>query len=104
MGLAPGTLSQYGSFSFALTSFDPTRASSSQVTLLIPSLLLINTESRFQDGSAHQQQVAVEGLYRDANSLLYADNKPTDEAIDRVIGKINDEYVVGSYVRPRPVH
>jgi len=54
--------------------------------------------------TAHQQQVAAEGLYRDANSLLYADNKPSDDAIDRVIGKINDEYVVGSYVRPRPIH
>jgi len=51
MGLVPGTLSQNGSFAFALMSFDPTRASSSQVTLLIPSLLLINTESGFQDGS-----------------------------------------------------
>jgi pre-mRNA-splicing factor SYF2 len=25
--------------------------------------------------------------------LLYADNKPSDEAIDRVIGNINSEYV-----------
>jgi len=48
--------------------------------------------------------MAAESLYRDANSLLYADNKPSDEAIDRVIGKINDEYVVGSYVHPRPIH
>ena len=54
--------------------------------------------------TAYQQQVAVEGLYRNANSLLYADNKPTDKAIDCVIGKINDKYVVGSYVRPHPVY
>ena len=47
--------------------------------------------------SAHQQQAAAESLYRDANSLLYADNKPSDEAIDRVIGKINQEYVAGLY-------
>ncbi len=39
-----------------------------------------------------QQQLAAESLYRDANSLLYADNKPSEEAIDRVIGKINKEY------------
>ncbi|KAI0301342.1 SYF2-domain-containing protein [Russula brevipes] len=65
MGLAPGTLSQNGS-SASLTSFDPTQASGSQ-------------------------QLAAESLYRDANSLLYADNKPTDEAIDRVIGKINHD-------------
>ncbi|ETW77360.1 hypothetical protein HETIRDRAFT_326672 [Heterobasidion irregulare TC 32-1] len=32
---------------------------------------------------------AAESLYRDANSLLYADNKPTEDAIDRVISKIN---------------
>jgi hypothetical protein len=44
--------------------------------------------------TAHQQQLAAESLYRDANSLLYADNKPSDEAIDRVIGKINHEYVL----------
>ncbi len=50
--------------------------------------------------TAHQQQVAAEGLYRDANSLLYADNKPSDEAIDRVIGKINQEYVAGLNVFP----
>ena len=47
--------------------------------------------------TAHQQQAAAESLYRDANSLLYADNKPSDEAIDRVIGKINQEYVAGLY-------
>ena len=46
--------------------------------------------------TAHQQQLAADSLYRDANSLLYADNKPSDEAIDRVIGKINQEYVVGT--------
>ncbi|KAN0125277.1 Pre-mRNA-splicing factor syf2 [Lactarius tabidus] len=74
MGLAPGTLAQTGSSSFSLTSFDPTQASGSQ---LVP--------------TAHQQQLAAESLYRDANSLLYADNKPSDEAIDRVIGKINQD-------------
>jgi len=74
MGLAPGTLSQNGSSTSSLTSFDPTQASSSQ---MVP--------------TAHQQQMAAESLYRDANSLLYADNKPSDDAIDRVIGKINDD-------------
>ena len=54
--------------------------------------------------TAHQQQMAAESLYRDANSLLYADNKPSDDAIDRVIGKINDEYVMGSHVLPRLIH
>lgn len=38
-----------------------------------------------------QQQLAAENLYRDANSLLYADNKPTEDAIDRVVSKLNLE-------------
>ncbi|GAA5927043.1 hypothetical protein JCM10213_005564 [Rhodosporidiobolus nylandii] len=29
------------------------------------------------------------GLYRDANSFVYADHKPTEDQIDRVIGKLN---------------
>ena len=39
-----------------------------------------------------QQRLAAESLYRDANSLLYADNRPSEDAIDRVVGKINAEY------------
>ncbi|KAN0109073.1 SYF2 domain containing protein [Russula decolorans] len=74
MGLAPGTLAQSGSSTFSLDAYNPGAASSSQ---MVP--------------TAYQQQVAAEGLYRDANSLLYADNKPSDEAIDRVIGKINQD-------------
>ena len=41
-----------------------------------------------------EQQRAAESLYRDANTLLYADNKPSEDAIDRVIGKLNIEYVL----------
>ncbi|KAI0267308.1 SYF2-domain-containing protein [Gloeopeniophorella convolvens] len=75
MGLAPGTLSQSGSSSpFSLTGFDPSQGSSSQ---LVP--------------TSHEQQQAADSLYRDANSLLYADNKPSEDAIDRVIGKINQD-------------
>lgn len=33
--------------------------------------------------------MAAESFYRDANTLLYADNKPTENAIDRVLAKIN---------------
>jgi pre-mRNA-splicing factor SYF2 len=43
--------------------------------------------------TSHEQRLATESLYRDANSLLYADNKPSEEAIDRVISKMNREYV-----------
>lgn len=41
----------------------------------------------------YEQRQAAESLYRDANSLLYADNKPDEEAIDRVIHKLNIECV-----------
>lgn len=40
-----------------------------------------------------EQRMAADSFYRDANTLLYADNKPTEDAIDRVVGKINREYV-----------
>jgi len=71
LGLAPGTLksgsSSAASSSSALATFDP---QGKQVV-------------------SYEQQRAAETLYRDANTLLYADNKPTEEAIDRVIGKLN---------------
>lgn len=44
--------------------------------------------------TSQQQQLAAESLYRDANSLLYADNKPSEDAIDRVVSKMNKEYVL----------
>ena len=43
--------------------------------------------------TSEQQRLAAESLYRDANSLLYADNKPSEDAIDRVVAKINRECV-----------
>ncbi|KAF8693975.1 hypothetical protein AX14_002227 [Amanita brunnescens Koide BX004] len=62
LGLAPG----------ALKSFDPTQASSMQVMTV-----------------TEQQRLAAENLYRDANTLIYGDNKPSEDAIDRVVSKIN---------------
>ncbi|KAJ3509930.1 hypothetical protein NMY22_g16133 [Coprinellus aureogranulatus] len=38
-----------------------------------------------------EQRLAHENLYRDANTLIYGDNKPSDEAIDRVVGKVNKD-------------
>ncbi|KAI0753340.1 SYF2-domain-containing protein [Daedaleopsis nitida] len=73
LGLAAGTLSKPGASSSALSTFDP---SGSAVQVAPTSL---------------EQQLAAENLYRDANSLLYADNKPSEEAIDRVISKINKD-------------
>ena len=39
------------------------------------------------------QRLAAENLYRDANTLIYGDNKPSEDAIDRVVSKINREWV-----------
>ncbi|KAH8097124.1 SYF2-domain-containing protein [Cristinia sonorae] len=73
LGLAPGSLAKAGSSS-SITSFNPNGPSSSQ---LIP--------------TTQQQQLAAESLYRDANTLLYADNKPTEDAIDKVVEKMNKD-------------
>ncbi|KZT64420.1 SYF2-domain-containing protein [Daedalea quercina L-15889] len=72
LGLAPGTLAKAGGSFSALTQFDPKQGSELQVA-----------------PTSEQQRLASENLYRDANSLLYADNKPSEEAIDRVVAKIN---------------
>jgi pre-mRNA-splicing factor SYF2 len=44
--------------------------------------------------ASEEQRLAAENLYRDANTLIYGDNKPSEDAIDRVVSKINREYVV----------
>ncbi|KAI9065184.1 SYF2-domain-containing protein [Trametes sanguinea] len=83
LGLAPGTLTKHGAASgiaggsSAITNFDPSGGASSSSMQVVPSSL--------------QQQLAAESLYRDANTLLYADSKPSEEAIDRVIEKINKD-------------
>nr|ODN85554.1 pre-mRNA-splicing factor SYF2 [Cryptococcus depauperatus CBS 7841] len=64
LGLAPGTLVPAGATSSSLA------ASSSKAGLS-----------------------ASEDLYRGADTLAYGDNKPSEEAIDRVISKINKECV-----------
>ncbi|KAI6143224.1 SYF2 splicing factor-domain-containing protein [Pisolithus tinctorius] len=74
LGLAAGTLlgsgssTPSGSSSSALTVFDPSGAQ------MVPTV---------------EQRMAVDAFYRDANTLLYADNKPSEEAIDRLISKLN---------------
>ncbi|KAB5596395.1 Pre-mRNA-splicing factor [Ceratobasidium theobromae] len=45
----------------------------------------------FSSGSSSNAVTASEHLYRDANTLLYGDNKPTEEAIDRVVSKLNHD-------------
>ncbi|KAH6903160.1 pre-mRNA-splicing factor SYF2 [Coprinopsis sp. MPI-PUGE-AT-0042] len=61
--------------SSALTSFDSMGGASSSA--------MVVTEE--------QRRLASEGLYRDANTLIYGDSKPSDEAIDRVVSKINKD-------------
>lgn len=63
MGLAPGSL----------VAFDPAAGSSQLVQ------------------TSQEQQLAAANLYRDANTLIYGDNKPSEDAIDRVISKINQD-------------
>lgn len=62
---------------------------------LAPGTLVKTSEDGKQVAtSSHAQELAAASLYRDANSLLYADNKPTEEAIDRVVAKMNMEWVL----------
>ena len=65
LGLAPGTLVPVGSTNASLSVAGPSRG-----------------------------LTASEDLYRGADTLAYGDNKPSEDAIDRVIGKINKECVL----------
>lgn len=69
LGLTPGTLVPAGATSSPLT------ASSSKTGLS-----------------------GAEDLYRGADTLAYGDNKPSEDAVDRVISKINKEYVILSLI------
>jgi len=40
---------------------------------------------------SQEQRLAAENLYRDANTLIYGDSNPTEDAIDRVVSKINKD-------------
>ncbi|TFK53055.1 SYF2-domain-containing protein [Heliocybe sulcata] len=72
LGLAPGTLVKQGEGSSTSTESVPKMHHNVQ---LVP--------------TTEEQRRAAEMLYRDANTLLYADNKPSEEAIDRVVEKLN---------------
>ena len=45
-------------------------------------------------GPSNKGLTASEDLYRGADTLSYGDSKPSEDAIDRVVGKINKEWVV----------
>lgn len=63
LGLAPGTLVPLGTTSSALAAAGPSKMSG--------------------------KLTAAEDLYRTADTLSYGDNKPSEEAIDRVMDGIN---------------
>ena len=48
-------------------------------------------------GPSSKGLTASEDLYRGADTLAYGDNKPSEDAIDRVSSKINQEYVKPHY-------
>ncbi|KAL9709344.1 Pre-mRNA-splicing factor SYF2 [Leucoagaricus gongylophorus] len=50
-----------------------------------------SSSSEIQTMHSAEQQLAHENLYRDSSTLLYGDNKPSEEAIDRVVSKINKD-------------
>jgi hypothetical protein len=54
-----------------------------------------STSSALVSGSSTSviQRAAAENLYRNMDSLVYADHRPTEEAVDRVVGKLNLECV-----------
>src|SRR5260221_10078593 len=41
--------------------------------------------------TSQEQRLAAENLYREANTLIYGDSQPSEDAIDRVVSKINKE-------------
>ena len=49
--------------------------------------------------TSQEQQLAAEKLYRNANTLIYGDNKPSEDAIDKVVSKINQECVLSYFTR-----
>lgn len=51
----------------------------------------LESYNKQKDEALGSATTAVDAFYRDANTLLYADNKPSEEAIDRVVSKINRE-------------
>lgn len=47
--------------------------------------------------TSQEQRLAADNLYRHANTLIYGDNKPSEEAIDKVVSKINQECVFSHF-------
>jgi pre-mRNA-splicing factor SYF2 len=66
-----------------------------EVALGLESGTLVNASPTAQQqiiaAAAAGSSEAADYLYRDANTLLYADNQPSEEAIDRVVNKLNTD-------------
>jgi pre-mRNA-splicing factor SYF2 len=58
---------------------------------LAPGTLAPAGSNSAQLASSSRGLSAVEDFYRGAQTLSYGDNKPSEDAIDRVIGKINKD-------------
>jgi len=61
------------------------------IDYLKPDIEAYRKQKEATQGTSSSALMASEDLYRDANSLIYADNKPSEDAIDRVISKYNIE-------------
>ncbi|KAL8293213.1 hypothetical protein RQP46_000907 [Phenoliferia psychrophenolica] len=82
---------------FTFTDYDDIarRKYKKDLDVFKPDLVSYNKQRALTDGASSAlvgtstALLAAEDLYRDANSFVYADHKPSEDAIDRVIGKIN---------------
>ena len=64
--------------------------------MLKPDIKVYQEQKAAATGSSTSAVAAHQNLYRDANTLVYADHKPSEDAIDRVASKMNAEYAFPS--------
>ena len=58
---------------------------------LVPANATSSSLAASSSSSSRRGLSAAENLYRGADTLSYGDSKPSEDAIDRVVGKINSE-------------
>ncbi|GAA5842392.1 hypothetical protein JCM5353_007098 [Sporobolomyces roseus] len=81
-----------------LAAYNAQKASTSSTTSSSAALQVLATSgssdlttTTTSSSSTVGEHLAGQGLYRDANSFVYADHKPSEDEIDRVIGKLNSD-------------
>ncbi|GAA5878297.1 hypothetical protein JCM16303_002722 [Sporobolomyces ruberrimus] len=78
-----------------LAAYNAQKASTSTSSTSSQALQVLSTSGQKDNDNGTVSTVgdhlAGQGLYRDANSFVYADHKPTEDQIDRVIGKLNSD-------------